>query len=157
MENKYFSLMISDGNRLTRAIQLIFGIVCFLVAIFWIIFNFRSMNSEINLWFTVIFLIGFGYYQIMTGLGRTAKFVEIGRDQIRLKKNSLLPPIELHAGNIKRIDLFTLSIIFQLNDGKNIILRFGTTFTDRIGPIKDHILKFSELNGISAELKNDLH
>ncbi|MBW6501715.1 MAG: hypothetical protein K0B05_10010 [Bacteroidales bacterium] len=156
MDNKHFSLDVNRSNRLTRVFQLLFGIVCLVVAVFWLVFNIRTMKTEITLWITIIFLAGFGYYQIMAGLGRAAKFIEIGRDKIRLKKSSLLPPVELSAGNIEKIDVFTLSIIFHLNAGKSVILRLGTTFTDRIGPIKDHILKFSEVNGISAELKNDL-
>ena len=155
MEKSYFSLEISEGNRFTRIFQLIFGMVCFVVALFWLVYNIRSSEPDLTLWLTIIFLSGFSYYQVMAGLGRTAKFIRIDNDSIKLKKNSIFPVEKLHVENLEKIDIYTLSIRFFMKGGRVSILRFGTTFTDRIGPVKDKILQFAESNNIPTEMKND--
>ena len=155
MENKYYSLEPVGSNRLTRIFQLILGILCFLVAIIWVILNISLVKSNGALWFTIIFLLGFGYYQINSGLGHAARFIEIGTDKIRLKKNSLLPVKEINKEEIEKIKIFPLNLIFFMKQGKTIILRFGTTFTDKIVPIKDGVISFAAVNRIPLEIKTE--
>ena len=97
METKYFSLSSDENNRLVKIIQVIFGIVCFAVAIFWLIFNIGSLKADSTLWITILFLSGFGFYQIWSGLGKATRYIKIGTDKIWLKKNIMLPVVELHA------------------------------------------------------------
>lgn len=155
MGKTYFSLEISEGNRITRIFQLILGMVCFVVAVFWLIYNIRSSEPDLTLWVTIIFLTGFSYYQVMAGLGRAAKFIEIDNDAIRLKKNSLFPAEKFYAGNLAKIEIYTLSIRFFVKERKASMFRLGTAFTDRIGPVKDKILQFAESNNIPVEMKNE--
>ena len=86
MEKKYFSFSPVENSLIIKLIRIVFGIVCIVVAIFWLNFNFRSLNIDWTLWITIIFLVGFGFYQIWTGLGRATRFIEIDKDIIRLKK-----------------------------------------------------------------------
>jgi HAMP domain-containing protein len=153
METKYFSLGTSENNRFVKIIQIVFGIACFAVAIFWLIFNIRSLKADGTLWITVIFLSGFGFYQIWSGLGRATRFIEIGQDKIRLKKISILPLMEIRANDIEKIEIFPFNLIFLIRPGKKIFLRFGTTYTDNIEPIKNGIIQFSLDNNISVETK----
>jgi len=69
MEKMYFSLGTSENNRLVKVIQIVFGVVCIAVAIFWLVFNIKSLKADGTLWITIIFLSGFGFYQIWAGLG----------------------------------------------------------------------------------------
>src|SRR5665811_1524359 len=46
METKYFSLSSNENNKLVKIIQIVFGIVCFVVAIFWLIFNIRLLKAD---------------------------------------------------------------------------------------------------------------
>ena len=128
MGEKYFTLGSVENSRLVRIIQIIFGVVCFAVAIFWLTFNTRSLKADGTLWITIIFLSGFGFYQIWSGLGRATRFIEIGSDYIRLKKNPILSPVEMPAAAMERIELFPLNLIFFLKSKKRILLRFGTTY-----------------------------
>ncbi|MBK7713516.1 MAG: hypothetical protein IPJ37_23270 [Bacteroidales bacterium] len=77
METKYFSLGASETNTIIKIIRILFGLVCIAIAIFWIIFNIRAAGAERSVWITVVFLSGFGLYQIWAGLGRTEKFIRI--------------------------------------------------------------------------------
>jgi hypothetical protein len=152
METKYFSLGPSENSSILKIIRIIFGAVCIAIAIFWMIFNIRSEKSDRTLWVTVLFLSGFGSYQVMAGLGRTLRYIQIFSDKIILRKNSLLPLKEMPALNIKKIEVFPLNLVFYFKDGGKTILRFGTTFTDNIEPVKSGLEEFAILNNIDFEI-----
>ncbi len=155
METKYFSLSPVENNRMVKIVQIVFGILCIGVAIFWLVFNFRSFKANSILWITIIFLSGFGFYQVWTGLGKATRFIEISSDKVRLKTTILLAAVDMVAGDIEKIELFPLNLIFYLKTNKKIILRFGSTYYETNEKIKDEILSFAELNSISAEIKEE--
>jgi hypothetical protein len=152
METKYFSLGTSDNNRLVRIIRILFGVVCFIVAVFWLNFNIKSLKADGTLWITIIFLSGFGFYQIWSGLGHANRFIEIGTDSIRLKKNPILPTLRMSVGEIEKIELFPLNVIFYLKTKKRILLRFGTTFHETNENVKDELMNFADTNKITLEI-----
>ena len=151
MDSKYFSLGQAENSKLINIIRIFFGLACISIAIFWMIFNISSVTADHTLWVTVLFLSGFGLYQVWAGLGRTIRFIEIGNDKIILKKNSLLPLREMRAAEIKKIEVFPLNLSFYLHAGGKTILRFGTTYTDNIDPVKTAIEKFALGNNIDFE------
>lgn len=155
MGKKYFSLGSVENNRLIKIIQILFGIVCFTVAIFWLIFNIRSLKADGTLWITIIFLSGFGFYQVWAGLGQATRFIEISSDKIRLKKNIMLPAVEILPGEIQKIEVYPFNLIFYLKTKKRILLRFGTTYHETNEKIKDEILSFAELNSINTEIMEE--
>jgi len=151
MEKKYFSLGPSENNRLIKIIQIVFGVVCFAIAAFWLFFNIRSLKADRTLWITITFLTGFGFYQIWSGIGMAARFIEISSDNIRLKKTILLPAVTIDGGEIQKIELYPFNLIFFLKSGKKMLLRFGATYQETNEKIKDEILRFAEHNSINAE------
>ncbi len=155
METKYFSLNSNENNNLVKAVQIMFGIVCIAVAIFWLIFNIRSLKVNGTLWITILFLTGFGFYQLWSGLGKAKRFIRIGSDTIWLRKNIILPAVELPAREIEKIELFPLNLFFYLKSKKRILLRFGTTYHDTNEKIVDEILIFAESNSINLEIKEE--
>jgi flagellar basal body-associated protein FliL len=155
MEKKYFALGSADNNKLVKWIQILFGIVCFAVAIFWLVFNIRSLKADGTLWITIIFLSGFGFYQVWAGIGMATRFIEISAEKIRLKKTILLPAVEISASEIQKIELFPFTLFLFLKANKRILLRFGTTYHETNEKIKDEILDFAELNSISFEIKEE--
>jgi len=151
MGKKYFALSSVENNKVVKIIQVVFGLVCLVIAIFWLIFNIRAMKADGTLWITIIFLSGFGLYQVWAGLGKAIRFIEIDSDKIRLKKTVLLPVVELAAEDIQKIEIFPFNLIIYLKAKKRIILRFSTTFYETSEKVKDEILRFAELNAINAE------
>jgi len=151
METKYFSLGSSEDSTSLKIIRISFGIICVAIAVFWLIFNIRSVKADRTLWITVVFLSGFGFYQIWAGLGRASRFIQISPDKIILKKNSVLPVKELGSSRIKKIEIFPLSLIFHFQQGGKTVLRFGTTYTDNIDPIKNEVEEFATVNNIKLE------
>lgn len=151
MENNHFSLEVNSNNRVIRIFQIIFGIICAVLAVVWLIMNLDSLKSNSTLWFSIIFLFGFAWYQINSGLGKGDKFLQFDKTTLKLKKNSLFPASELNASDIKKIEIFPLSMVIYMKTGKKNIIRFGTTFTDNIEPIKKEIENFCTFNNL--ELK----
>jgi hypothetical protein len=155
MVKKYYTLNSVENNKLVKIMQIVFGIVCFAIAIFWMIFNVRSLKTDGTLWISIIFLSGFGFYQIWSGSGRAIRFIEISQEIIRLKKNILLPPVNIPAGEIQKIELYPFNLIFFLRSNKKILLRFGASFQETNEDIKDDILVFGDENSIEVEIVED--
>jgi len=152
METKHFPLGSSENNRFVNLIRIIFGITCIVVSFYWLSFNLKSLKNDGSLWITIVFLSLFGLYLIWAGLGKAYRFIEIGRDRIRLKKNPFQNAVNMESHNIERIELYPLNVIFFHKSGKRNLLRFGTTFYETNEKIKDEIIKFSELNSIQLDI-----
>jgi len=121
----------------------------------WLILNFSTLKSNLSLWITIFFLVGFGYYQIISGLGKSEKFIEISESSIRIKKNILFPSQEINADEIDKVEVFPLNIVFFMKSEKTIFLRFGTTYTDVIEPVKNSIKSFCDRNNLKLEIRNE--
>jgi len=155
MESNYFSLELNRSNRVTRIFQLAFGILCAVIAVIWAILNINMLKSNGTLWITIVLLLGFAYFQIISGLGRAEKFIEFSQSSIKLKNNSLFPVRVLNAPDIKKIEVFPLNLVFFLSSGKRLILRFGTTYTDNIEPVRKSLETFCTENNIPLEFKTE--
>jgi hypothetical protein len=103
----------------------------------------------------MVFLVGFGSYQIAAGFGKIKKFIGIEADRIILKQNSFLPKIDIIPSDIEKIEIFPLSIVFWMTKKKKMILRFGLNYTEIINPVKDAVTEFAGLNGIVIEEKKE--
>jgi hypothetical protein len=152
MENKYFLLGTSETNKIIKIFQIIFGFACLSIAFFWLSFNLKSITFDGTQWATLIFLSGFGAYQIWAGFGRATRFIEIGNNFMILKKNSILPPVNVLAKEIENIEIFPLSVKFFLKSKRSMLLRLGTTFYEINEKIKDEILNFAKTNQIPVEI-----
>ncbi|MFZ0282491.1 MAG: hypothetical protein WAL29_12635 [Bacteroidales bacterium] len=155
MDKSYYSLEVNKSNRVTRIFQLVFGIVCAAVAVIWMFLNLNTLKVNGTLWITIIFLLGFAYFQVNSGLGRAEKFIEFGPNSIRMKRNSIFPPSEIEASEIIKIVIHPVNLVFFLRNGKNVILRFGTTYTDIIEPVKKEIESFCSVHNLSFEFRED--
>jgi hypothetical protein len=155
MEKKYFSLEIGDDNRLTKLFRIIFGLLCCAIAIFWVIFNFTSIKADGKQWITVAFLIAFGAFQIYAGFGLAIKYIELNNNKIRLRKNSVLPAIDMPDDQIEKIELFPLKVHFIIRPGRKILLRFGISDPEKIESIKEEIVRFADANNLILEIKTE--
>ena len=155
MGKKYFSLEIRDDNRLTKIFRIVFGLLCCAIAIFWVIYNFRSVKADGTLWITVAFLVLFGVFQIYSGFGFATRFIELSANYIKLKKSSLLSATDLPADQIEKIELFPLKVLFYIKSGKKILLRFGISEPEKVELIKDEIISFADSNSLTLEIINE--
>ena len=155
MEKKFFSLETRENNKITRIFQIILGIACICIAVFWIIYNYRSVKADRTLWITVAFLLGFGAFQIFSGLGFISRYIEFDTNIIKLRNNSFLSPVDLSVANIEKIEIFPLKVHIFLKSAKKILIRFGVTDIEKVELIKDELIVFASVNNISMEIKNE--
>jgi len=154
MEKKLFFL--EHGNtRFTKVFQIILGILCFIIALYWLIFNFQAFRTESRLWITIVFLILFGVWEILAGSGRTRKYISTEAGKIILKQNSVLPPVELKPADLEKIELFPLSISFKMKSRSSIMFRFGLSYPEIIEPVKNEIVEFARLGNVPFEVKDE--
>jgi hypothetical protein len=113
------------------------------------------LKADATLWITIVFLSGFGFYQVWAGLGMATRFIEISSDKIQLKKSILFPAAKIPAEEIQKIELYPFNLILFLKSQKRILLRFGATYQETNEKIKDEILSFAELNSIKVEIKEE--
>jgi hypothetical protein len=152
METKYFSLGPTESSAPVKVLRIIFGLLCIGIAAYWAVYNVKASKSDATLWVTVAFLTAFGSYQIWAGLGRAARFIEIGTEKIILRQNSFLPVKELPASDLNKIEVYPLNLIFYTKNSGKKILRFGTTFIDIIEPIKIEVEEFASRNNVLIEI-----
>lgn len=155
MENKYFLLEPKENPRAVKIFQISLGVICIAIAIFWIVFNIKSLEADRTLWATIVFLVLFGIYEILAGLGKTARYIKTGPAGIIIKQHSVLPDVELISSEIERIELYPLSIKFLLKNRKKFLFRFGFSYPEIISPVKDEIVEFARSNKIPLEVINE--
>ncbi len=155
MEKKHFFLSSVENSKLVKIIQIVFGILCFIVAVYWLNFNLKSLKTDSTLWITIVFLLGFGFYQIWSGLGKATRFIEIDSEKIQLKKTVLFPYVTIFKDDIDRIEVFPFNLKLFLKTNKTINLSLSSSFYETNAAIKDAIIDFAELNSISFEIKEE--
>lgn len=155
METRTYLLESNDNSKAVNIIRIIFGVICIILAISWIVFNISSVKSDGTIWITIVFLASFGVYQILAGAGKTTRFISISDDALVVKQNSVIPGVSLKAGMISKIEIHPLSIAFILSKGSRTILRFGISYPETIIPVKEAISEFASRNGILLENRDE--
>ena len=155
MTKNRISLELRDNTRLIRFIQVVFGLVCLAISVFWLIYNIQSISGNGTLWITLAFLTGFGVFQIYSGLGYAEKYLEITERSLTVKHNSLLPAIELAPADIEAAEVFPLKVLLILTSGKRILIRLGVTDTEKIDLVKDEVTRFASEHNIPLEIRNE--
>ncbi|HPI68070.1 MAG TPA: hypothetical protein PL003_02510 [Bacteroidales bacterium] len=155
MEKTIIFLDPKENPLTIRIIQIIFGFTCTGISVFWIIYNLKASDADQTLWITSLLLFGFGFYQILSGMGKTKKFIEIHNGKIILKKSSLLPKCIMNHTELKKIESYPLNINFYTGNRRKTVLRFGITYTEIIKTVKDRIEEFAASNNIPYEIKEE--
>lgn len=150
MEKKTIMLEPKENPKFIKVLQILFGIVCSGIAIFWVIFNLSSSDVDKTGWITIIFLAGFGLYEIFAGSGKTKKYITTGAQMIVLKQNAVLPAVTIKAADISNIELLLLSIMFHKKNGQKLTLRFGINYPEVIEQVKQEVIDFAARNNITV-------
>jgi hypothetical protein len=152
METKRFSLDTRENNKVVNIIRIFFGILCVITAVSWTYYNFNTFKSEGTLWITILFLAGFGIYQVFSGLGRTSKYIEIGKTNLIVRHKAIFPPVEISSEDIEKIEFFPLNVVFFLKSKKRLLVRFGTTYYETNEKIVSELGIFADNNSIPYEV-----
>ena len=149
---EYFQLSNSNRNRFVNILNILFGVACIAVGVYWAIYG-KNYGS---VWITILFLFGFGFYEIWSGLGKAERYIEIDKTFIRLKKSIFLSARYIEASEIDKIEIFPLKTEFYFKkEETKITLRFGTTYVEMNEKIVDALIKFAKQNEINLELQTE--
>lgn len=151
---KHYPLGNTDDNRFVRIIRIVFGIACIAMAVYWGDFYF-SADGPSAIWISIIFIMAFGLYQIWAGLGKASRYIEFDDVKITIRKNSLKKKERLDAGDLDKIDVLPLSIVFYTKPGKKTVLRLGTINYETNEKIVDEIVAYAERNNVNCEIRSD--
>lgn len=151
---KHYPLGNTDDNRFVKIVRIVFGIACVAMALYWSNFYFTGQNQS-TIWISIIFILAFGIYQVWAGMGKASRYIEIDDINIILRKNSLKKRERLTAGDLDRIDVLPLSIVFYKKPGKKTILRLGTVNYETNEKIVDEIVAYAERNNVICEIRSD--
>jgi hypothetical protein len=155
MAKKYYPLEQGETGTLVKVLRTIFGIICIMVAIYWLLFSPAPVPSKFSLVIVFLFLTCFGLIQLWHGIGKAVKFIEFNDRIIRLKKNFFLPPVEINSEDLEKIELYPMNTIFFLKSKRKIMLRFGAMYQETNETIKDELILFSDANSIPVEIKTE--
>ena len=143
MELKYYTLGSGESGSFFKTVRIIFGVICIAVAIFWAFLSNTQAYTDGTIWITVTFLLLFGFYQIWSGLGKALRFIQFSENSIRLKKDAILPAVEIAASDIAKVDIYPMNLVIFLKSQKKILLRFGSMYQETNETVKDEILIFA--------------
>jgi hypothetical protein len=151
METRNIILGNSEKGKLVNIARILFGAICIAVAAYWLIFSIKETAGTGSIWITVAFLAGFGFYLIWAGMGKADRFITIRNDSIILKKYIFLPPSVIQASETALVEFYSLKVRFMLRSGKDITLRFGTTYYETNEKIFDYLEEYCSQNKIEIK------
>lgn len=152
MKQTHFPLNRAESTIFAKTVSIVFGLACIGIAIFWLFFNINSLKENGALWITILFILGFGIYILLSGLGLANSYILIDSDYIILKQHKLLSSIKIMANEIEKIESLPLNVIIYRKEKKRVLLRFGTTWHETNSNIIDEIIGFAQTNNIPFEI-----
>jgi len=154
METIRYSLDNKESSGFVRLLQIIFGIACIAVALWWAWFIIKSSDNG-SYWIATLFMLFFGAFQIYSGLGYAAKFIELHNDSIEFKKASLGRKERVKSTGIDKIDILPLSVTIFMKDKRSFTISFGMSIAGTIDSIKDGVIEWSGKNNVEIIEKSD--
>ena len=150
-----FQLSNGDKNRFVNVLKLFFGVACIAVAVYLAVYGINYSENGGSTFITVLFLSGFGFYEIWSGLGKAERYIEIDKTFIKLKKYVFLPVKYIETSELVKIEAFPLKINFHIKERRKIILRFGINYIETNEKIVDCLVKFAKQNAINFEIQTE--
>ena len=149
MTTNSFQLSNSNKNRFVNILKALLGVSCIAIGIYWAI----SSGNVGSTWITILFLFGFGFYEVWSGLGKADRYIDIDKTVIKFKKTIFLSAKHIEASELGKIEIFPLKIIFHFKEDKKTILRLGTTYIDTNEKIVDALVQFANQNAVDLKLQ----
>lgn len=151
MKAKKISLDVRDNTKFTRFFQIVFGVFCLAVAI-WFIYNLITTKtiSGTNA-IAVVFLFFFGIWELLAGAGLTARYITISDESLILKQNYFSKPLILKPGDIKKVIFKPIAFELITSDNKKIVTKLGLYYRERTEEILESVEQFCEINKVPVD------
>ncbi len=151
MEPEKISLDVRESTKLNKYSQLFFSLICFVVAIWFLLklFSTGTMNGSNSI--AVVFLLLFGVWELLSGFGITQRYLVFSGNAITVKHRLFSKPVEFKPDNIKVIIFKPLSFNIVGQDDKKTIVRLGNYYQERTLKILESLSDFCKTNHVLTE------
>ena len=156
MTEKRYSIDLNENNRTGKVLRIILGVVCLVVAV-WYMYSLRGTSASMTTaWIACGFLMLFSLWMIASGLGYTQRYITVGEDKITLRQDFYRPPLVIEHSSLRAVRFRTLVIDF-ITDRQKVSLRLGTYYPDHTASIIEAVGGFCRRHGIEIieDDKND--
>jgi hypothetical protein len=151
MEAEKISLDIRESTKLNRYFQLFFSVLCFIVAgwFFLKLLSTKTLTGSNGL--AVIFLLLFGFWELLSGLGITQRYLIISEGDITLKCRYFSKPVIFKPDEINLVAFKPMSFVIVSKTGEKTVLKLGNYYQERTLKILESLKDFCIKNRISVE------
>ncbi len=152
MKETRYSIDLHENRKGEKAGRILLGVTSLAVT-GWYVFSITgSAASTTSSWVAMAFLLIFGLWMIISGLGLTRRYIIIGDDRITLRQEFYRAPFVFNPGSLRAVEFRPLTIIFFTDSG-NVSLRLGTYWPENTASILEAVEEFCRYHHI--EIKGD--
>ncbi len=155
MDEQTILLGEKEDKPLVKIMVIIFGIMCIITAGWWTVFLIRYPDNENIFWAGSIFLLLFGLYQLLSGLGHTKRFIRRTNGELVIRQNSLMPAKKLEASQLKQLELRSMDMVLHSHASSRLRIKLGIRYPDLGQQVKEFVTAWAEDNNIEIFYKNE--
>lgn len=147
MTDTRYNIDLQENTKLSRVMKTVVGIVCLVIAIWFIYSMAGTRASKGSAWIAVIFLFLFSLWFLLSGLGFTDRYITVGEHHIKLRQNLFNKPVVISSESLTGVRFKPLQIDFYIGE-KKVTVKLGAYYPDRSAAIMEAIEVFCRKNGI---------
>ncbi len=144
-----------EDKPLIKIMVLIFGIMCIITAGWWTVFLVRYPDNENIFWAGSIFLLLFGLYQLLSGLGYTKRYISRTNSELLIRQNSLMPARKMQASHLKQLEIRSMDMVLHGQDSSRLRIKLGIRYPDLGQQVKEFVIRWAEDNNIEIFYKHE--
>ncbi|MDZ7739778.1 MAG: hypothetical protein U5K32_12070 [Bacteroidales bacterium] len=155
MDKQTILLGEKEDKPLVKIMVIIFGIMCIITAGWWTVFLIRYPDNENIFWAGSIFLLLFGLYQLLSGLGYTKRYISRTNGELLIRQNSLMPVKNLQASQLRQLEIRSMDMVLHGHNSSRLRIKLGIRYPDLGQQVKEFVIRWAEDNNIEIFYKNE--
>jgi hypothetical protein len=149
MDEKRYSIDLHENTKPGKVLKIVMGILCLTIAI-WFAYSIAGTRASVGTaWIAIVFLFLFSLWLIVTGLGYTDRYIIINENNIKLRKNILMPPVVFSPSSLSYVEFKPLRIDFAVGE-KKVSVRLGAYYPDQSSAIMQAVEEYCREKGIEV-------
>jgi len=151
MEARKISLDLHDNTKFTRFFQVVFGIFCLAVSVWFLFKLFETQTLAGANTIAVVFLFLIGVWELASGFGFTGKYIIVSGESLTLKHNNFSKPLVVKPADLEMVIFKPVSFVFVFRSGEKTTIKLGIYYRERSVEILESIEEFCKINQVSVE------
>lgn len=155
MDEQTILLGEREDKPLVKIMVIIFGIMCIITAAWWTVFLVRYPDNENIFWAGSIFLLLFGLFQLLSGLGYTKRYISRTNGGLVIRQNSLMPAKRLEASGLRQLEIRSMDMVLHGHGSSRLRIKLGIRYPDLGQQVKEFVTAWADDNDIEIFYKNE--